>query len=125
MSRAWQARLWSGSRACTLGQKLWASSRCNGGQSGNGVLLRGTGTLTSSAGTMPTLGADLSGLQLSVVNVSPSILRVTIGAPGRYTIPQDDVFQNTQIERETPAALSQLLLACWGWRRHGRLSQHL
>lgn len=63
---------------------------------------------------MPTLGADISGLQLSVVNVSPSILRVTIGAPERYTIPQGEVFQNTAIQCELGLLL--LLLPHLTWR---------
>ena len=55
------------------------------------------GTLTSVSGTMSELGSDLSGLELNVVNVSPSILRVTIGAPGRYTVPQGNLFQNAGV----------------------------
>ena len=52
---------------------------------------------------MSELGSDISDLQLNVVNVSPSILRVTIGAPGRYTIPQQSLFQNASIPGGDPA----------------------
>ena len=52
------------------------------------------------SGTQSELGSDISNLDITVVNVSPSILRVTIGASGRYTIPQSDVFQNTDVQGE-------------------------
>ena len=60
------------------------------------------GSLTSQSGTQSELGSDLSGLDLTVTNVSPTILRVTIGKAGRYTIPQDKVFQNVDIQSERP-----------------------
>ena len=72
------------------------------------------GTLTSVSGAQPELGEDLRSLQLSVANVSPSILRVTIGAPGRYVVPQGDIFQNAGIKGGSSA---------WGCRRLASCSQ--
>ena len=36
----------------------------------------------------PELGADISPLQLTVVNVDSATLRVKIGAPGRWEVPR-------------------------------------
>ncbi len=36
----------------------------------------------------PELGADISPLQLTVVNVDSTTLRVKIGAPGRWEVPR-------------------------------------
>ena len=58
------------------------------------------GSLTSQSGTQSELGSDLTGLDLTVTNVSPSILRVTIGKAGRYTIPQDTLFKDVDIQSE-------------------------
>ena len=67
------------------------------------------GSLTSQSGTHSELGSDLSGLDLTVTNVSPTILRVTIGKAGRYTIPQDKVFKNVDIQSECSCAQTQLM----------------
>ena len=63
------------------------------------------GTLTSVAGTQPELGADISNLEVTVTDISPSILRVTIGAAGRWTVPQGDIFQNVDVA-SAPLCLS-------------------
>ncbi len=44
---------------------------------------------------MPFLGQDISPLTLSVQNIDQSILRVTIGAPNRWEVPQDRLFTYT------------------------------
>jgi hypothetical protein len=44
---------------------------------------------------MPFLGADVSPLTLSIQNLDQNILRVKIGAPGRWEVPQDWLFSNT------------------------------
>lgn len=59
----------------------------------NGLQL---GTLVLQGnGAMPYLGSDLSPLTLSVQNVDQSILRVKIGVPERWEVPQDRLFINT------------------------------
>ena len=56
------------------------------------------GSLKLNKGTMTdSLGADISGLDLEVSNLSPSIVRVTIGAKGRWTVPQEEIFNNPSI----------------------------
>ena len=45
-------------------------------------------------GTMPFLGTDITPLALTVENVDQNILRVKIGANGRFEVPHD-LFQNT------------------------------
>ena len=39
-------------------------------------------------GTMPELGVDLQNLSLLVEKISPEILRIKIGAPGRWEVPR-------------------------------------
>ena len=46
-------------------------------------------------GTLPSLGADISPLTLSIQNLGQAILRVTIGAPGRWEVPASQLFSNT------------------------------
>ena len=46
-------------------------------------------------GAMPFLGTDISPLTLSIQNLDQSILRVKIGAAGRWEVPQDQLFSNT------------------------------
>ena len=46
-------------------------------------------------GTMPFLGVDISPLDVQMDNVDRGILRVKIGAPGRWELPQDKLFINT------------------------------
>ncbi len=46
-------------------------------------------------GAMPFLGGDISPLMLSVQNLDQSILRVKIGAPDRWEVPQDQLFTST------------------------------
>ena len=43
---------------------------------------------------MPFLGSDITPLALTVENVDQNILRVKIGADGRFEVP-NDLFQNT------------------------------
>ena len=56
------------------------------------------GTLATQSGTQSELGPDLTGLDLTVTSVSPSILRVTIGKAGRYTVPQDSIFKDVDLQ---------------------------
>lgn len=46
------------------------------------------GTLTQQASTLPELGPDVSPLSLMVENVRADILRVKIGAQGRWEVPR-------------------------------------
>lgn len=46
-------------------------------------------------GTMPFLGVDINPLDVQMDNVDRGILRVKIGAPGRWELPQDKLFINT------------------------------
>lgn len=56
----------------------------------------GTGNLTLiSNGTMPFLGVDVSPLGFEAETVDQGIMRVKIGAPGRWEVPQDKLFTNT------------------------------
>ena len=56
----------------------------------------GAGTLTlASNGTMPFLGVDISPLGFQAETMDQGILRVKIGAPGRWEVPQDGLFTNT------------------------------
>ncbi|KAK9789923.1 hypothetical protein WJX73_005177 [Symbiochloris irregularis] len=66
-----------------------------------------SGNLSSTAGTMTqTLGPDIASLDLTVEALTPSILRVQIGAPGRWTVPQADIFNRPQLAADTgPARL--------------------
>lgn len=58
-------------------------------------------------GTLPSLGADISPLTLSIQNLDQAILRVTIGAPGRWEVPASQLFSNT-----APGAHMHFLLLC-------------
>lgn len=46
-------------------------------------------------GTLPQAGRDLSPLTVSVQNLDRSILRVKIGAPGRWEVPAAQLFTST------------------------------
>ena len=46
-------------------------------------------------GTMPFLGSDISPLEVQMDNMDRAILRVKIGAPGRWEVPQAKLFNNT------------------------------
>lgn len=59
---------------------------------------------------MSNLGPDITTLDLSVSQLSPTILRVTIGAPGRFTVPQNTIFKGTGIGVPQHAAASPRLL---------------
>ena len=48
---------------------------------------------------MPMLGADLQDLSIEVVRVSPDILHVKIGAPGRWEVPKK-VFMASNVTGE-------------------------
>ena len=56
------------------------------------------------------LGPDISSLTLDVTQVSPSILRVTIGASGRWTVPQSDIFNSAQVTGKGPCDAYLLVL---------------
>ena len=45
-------------------------------------------TLTQQSSTLPQLGADVSPLTLTQESVRPDIMRVKIGAPGRWEVPR-------------------------------------
>lgn len=62
------------------------------------------GKLTLTQGTASTLGGDVRALDLTVDNLSPSIVRVRIGASGRWTVPQEDLFLNPGIANGSGAA---------------------
>ncbi|CAL8465182.1 g4717 [Coccomyxa elongata] len=58
---------------------------------------------------MPFLGQDISPLTLSVQNIDQSILRVTIGAPNRWEVPQDRLFTYTaQVSRSDGSTTTAL-----------------
>ncbi|CAL8465181.1 g4716 [Coccomyxa elongata] len=64
-------------------------------QKGDGPIT-GTGNLTlGTNGTMPFLGVDISPLGFQAESVDQGILRVKIGAPGRWEVPQNKLFTNT------------------------------
>ena len=46
-----------------------------------------SGALTQQASTQPELGADIRALNMSVTYLTASILRVKIGAAGRWEVP--------------------------------------
>jgi len=73
----------------------------------NGLRL-GTLVLVGN-GAMPFLGSDLSPLTLSVQNIDQSILRVKIGGPGRWEVPQDRLFINTAQGMRTREDLQRFL----------------
>lgn len=64
----------------------------------------------STSGTLPFLGADISPLSFLADSVDEGILRVKIGAPGRWELPQDKLFTNTVRGMTTETAMS--LHAC-------------
>ena len=71
-----------------------------------------TGSLTLQHGTQPELGSDVSPLALSVERVSRSILRVKLGAAGRWEVPRS-LFKTENITLGAP------LLGCrclWPWQ---------
>ncbi len=53
--------------------------------------MRGPGMLMSNT----SLGEDISPLELLVESMDPNILHIKIGAPGRWEVPKDDIFINT------------------------------
>ena len=70
---------------------IWRSCCAENG-SLNGVLeMRGPGMLMSNT----SLGEDISPLDLLVESIDPEILHIKISAPGRWEVPKDDIFINT------------------------------
>lgn len=61
---------------------------------GDSAAVQGTLRL-DGPGDMPFLGKDISPLTISVQNLDTGIIRVKIGAPGRYEVPQERLFTNT------------------------------
>ncbi len=53
-----------------------------------------SGTLKQQSSTQQELGADISPLQVSVQYLTSSIMRVKIGAPGRWEVPMS-LFNST------------------------------
>ena len=60
-----------------------------------------TGSLTLQHGTQPELGSDVTPLALSVEHVSRSILRVKLGAAGRWEVPRS-LFKTENITLGAP-----------------------
>jgi hypothetical protein len=56
---------------------------------------------------MSFLGSDITPLSVSVQNVDASVLRVTIGAAGRWEVPQAQLFTNTA-QGESPGLWHEL-----------------
>jgi len=54
------------------------------------VLLTGsaqTGNLNSAASTLPQFGPDVSSLNVGIQYITSNIVRVKLGAPGRWEVP--------------------------------------
>lgn len=58
------------------------------------IIARGDLTLLGN-GTMPFLGLDISPIYVQMENLNQGILRVKVGAAGRWEVPQDKLFTNT------------------------------
>ena len=61
-----------------------------------------TGSLTLQHGTQPELGSDVTPLELAVEHVSRSILRVKLGAAGRWEVPRS-LFKTDNISLGAPS----------------------
>ena len=59
------------------------------------------GSLVLQQGTQPELGADITPLDLSVEQISRSILRIKISAPGRWEVPRS-LFKTENITLGAP-----------------------
>ncbi len=81
----------------------WPERWCGLGADGP-IIAKGNLVLPSN-GTMPFLGADISPLDLQMERVDTGILRVKIGAPGRWELPQDKMFINT-VKGTSPSCMS-------------------
>ena len=75
---------------------------------GNGNGLQGNLRMNGS-GTMPMLGPDVQQLSVHVERISPDILHVKIGAPGRWEVPKT-VFKAQNVTGIAPAAMVILKL---------------
>ena len=70
-------------------------------------------------GTLPQAGKDISPLTVSIHKLDHSILRVKIGAPGRWEVPTAQLFTSTaQGEMLQAHSMHPHLSAkaCWSWR---------
>ena len=69
----------------------------------------------NGSGTMAELGPDLHTLSLLVQEISPEVMRVKIGAPGRWEVPRS-IFNtpNTTGKSVSSTVLKQSLFSsCW------------
>lgn len=60
-----------------------------------------TVTLVQQSSTLPQLGPDVSPLTLTQESVRPDIMRVKIGAPGRWEVPRATFPANISAAGET------------------------
>ena len=85
-----------------------------------------SGNLKLKQGAVESLGADVSGLELDVVNISPTIVRVTIGAKDRWVVPQSDLFNSPKISGATVLlSVPPLLDICYDLTSEQHLACHL
>ena len=75
---------------------------------GNGNGLQGNLRMNGS-GTMPMLGPDVQQLSVHVERITPDILHVKIGAPGRWEVPKT-VFKAQNVTGITAAAMTLVIL---------------
>jgi len=74
------------------------------------------GSLVLEQGTQPELGADITPLGLSIEQVSRRILRIKIGAPGRWEVPRS-LFKTENITFGAPRCcllIAHLCFTTWG-----------
>ena len=70
------------------------------------------GSLVLEQGTQPELGADITPLGLSIEQVSRSILRIKIGAPGRWEVPRS-LFKTENITFGAPRCCLLIAHLCF------------
>ena len=75
---------------------------------GNGNGLQGNLRVNGS-GTMPMLGPDVQQLSVHVERITPDILHVKIGAPGRWEVPKT-VFKAQNVTGIAAAAINLVIL---------------
>ena len=75
---------------------------------GNGNGLQGNLRMNGS-GTMPMLGPDVQQLSVHVERITPDILHVKIGAPGRWEVPKT-VFKAQNVTGIAPATIKLVIL---------------
>ena len=85
-----------------------------------------SGSLVQQQSAQAELGADISPLQLTVVNVDSTTLRVKIGAPGRWEVPRS-LLRDTVNRVTLPTTLLDWTLpnSCTCMHAYVRKSRHL